>query len=67
MKFLSGDTIPKYYFSSYRYFEEGERHVNRICNEDVLLIVFSGTLRFSENGIKKKIHAGEYYFQEKQI
>lgn len=67
MKFLSGDTIPKYYFSSYRYFEEGERHVSRICNEDVLLIVFSGTLRFSENGIKKEIHAGEYYFQEKGL
>ena len=67
MKFLSGDTIPKYYFSSYRYFEEGERHVNRVCNDDVLLIVFSGILRFSENGVKREIRAGEYFFQEKGI
>ena len=67
MKYLSGDTIPQYKFSSYRFFDAGERHVKRFCNEDVLLIVFRGTLRFSENGVPKAVRSGEFYIQEKGL
>lgn len=67
MKYLSGDIIPQYKFSSYRFFEKGERHVERFCNEDVLLLVFGGTLRFSENGVPKEVRSGEFYIQEKGL
>ena len=67
MKYLSGDTIPQYKFSSYRFFDSGERHVDRVCNDDVLLIVFKGALRFSENGVAKVVRGGEFYIQEKGI
>ena len=67
MRFLTGETIPQYKFSSFRFFEKDEKHVDRICNEDVLLLVFSGTLRFSENGILIEVGEGEYYIQEKGI
>lgn len=67
MRFLRGDSIPQYKFSSYRYFEEGEYHVTRICPEDVLVLVFKGTLRFLENGIEREVRAGEFYIQEKGI
>lgn len=67
MKYLSGDLIPQYKFSSYRFFEKGEHHVERFCNDDVLLLVFDGTLRFSENGIPKAVSGGEFYIQEKGL
>ena len=67
MEALSGNILPEYKFSSYRFFERGEKHVNRICNEDVLLIIFSGTLRFFENGEPIELSAGEYYIQEKGL
>ena len=67
MRGLSGKTLPIYKFSSYRYFEKGEKHVTRICKEDVLLIVFGGVLRFRENGVLKEIKAGEYYIQQKGL
>lgn len=54
-----------YLHSSYRYFNKNEHHVNRFCKEDVLLLVFEGVLRFSENGEEKEILAGEYYIQKK--
>ena len=67
MKYLSGDAIPQYKFSSYRFFEKGERHVERFCNDDVLLLVFKGTLRFSENGVAREVSGGEFYIQEKGL
>ena len=67
MKYLSADEIPQYKFSSYRFFDKGERHVDRVCNDDVLLLVFKGTLRFSENGVPKEVQSGEFYIQQKGI
>ena len=55
--------IPKYEYSSFREFFEGEHHISRICPESVLLIVFSGILRFEEEGKEVEVGAGQYYIQ----
>ncbi len=52
-----------YLCSSFRFFNEGEYHVTRYTDYDVLLLVFEGTLRFTENGIPVEVTEGEYYIQ----
>lgn len=54
----------KYKFASLRYFDENEHHINRVCKDDVLLLVFDGVLRFSEDGELYEIHPGEYHIQK---
>ena len=54
----------EYFYASMRYFKEGEHHVTRICDEDVLLLVYEGVLRFEEDGISYEIHPGEYHIQK---
>ncbi len=54
-----------YRVASFRYFEKGEHHCTRFCEENVLLLVFSGVLRFSEDGKQIEVKAGEYYIQRK--
>ncbi len=54
----------QYLFASLRYFDEKEYHVDRICSDDVLLLVFEGVLRFSEDGVGYEIHPGEYHIQK---
>ena len=56
-----------YKFASFRYFEKAEHHVTRFCKDNVLLLVFDGVLRFSENGVEKEVRAGEYYVQRKNV
>lgn len=60
---LSFDKVPIYYSSSFRFFEEHEKHMTRICSQDVLLMVFEGTLRFVEDGVPVEVSEGEYYIQ----
>ena len=52
-----------YKYASLRYFLEGEHHVSRLCRDDVLLLVFDGVLRFTEDGKPYEIHKGEYHIQ----
>ena len=47
-----------YKFASFRYFERGEHHVSRFCLDNVLLLVFGGVLRFSEDGEEIEVRAG---------
>lgn len=54
-----------YRVASFRYFEENECHCTRYCEENVLVMVFSGVLRFSENGRQIEVKEGEYYIQQK--
>lgn len=49
--------------ASLRYFSTGEYHINRIGQDDVLLLVFSGILRFTEDGTPFEINAGQYHIQ----
>lgn len=53
-----------YQYASMRYFSTGERHIDRFCKHDVLLMVFDGVLRFSEDGTEYEVHAGEYHIQK---
>lgn len=50
--------------ASLRYFAPNEHHVRRFCEDDVLLLVFEGILRFSENGEEREVKTGEYYIQK---
>ncbi len=54
-----------YKHSSFRYFEEEEHHVTRYSQDDILLLVFEGVLRFSEDGKEQEVCAGEYYIQRR--
>lgn len=54
----------EYLYSSLRFFDENELHVTRFCTDDVLLLVYEGVLRFTENGVHYEIGAGEYYIQK---
>ena len=53
----------EYLHSSLRFFNENERHIDRFCREYVLLMVFEGVLRFSEDGTEYEIHPGQYHIQ----
>lgn len=57
----------KYLHSSLRFFDKNERHISRFCNINVLLLVFDGVLRFSEDGIPCEVATGQYYIQRKNL
>lgn len=65
MRGINLDEPIEYCYASLRYFRQKECHVSRICPEDVLVLVFAGILRFSENGIDYEVHPGEYFIQQK--
>ena len=65
MQGINLDKPITYRVASFRYFEKGECHCTRFCEENVLVMVFSGVLRFSENGNQIEVKAGEYYIQKK--
>ena len=65
MKGLNLDQAIQFKCASFRYFEKHEHHVTRFCKDNVLLLVFEGTLRFSENGEQVEVSGGEYYIQQK--
>ena len=60
---LSMDSLPTYRFSSFRYFDKGEHHMERTFCEDVLLLVMDGVLRFHEDGTPVEVSSGEFYIQ----
>ncbi len=51
--------------ASFRFFDKGEYHITRHCSSDVLLLVFRGVLRFTEDGKACEVKAGEYFIQKK--
>lgn len=65
--FLDVQSLPRHIYSHYRTFLPGEKHVTRHCGEDVLLLMFSGVLRFSEGGVPVEVGPGEYYIQRKGL
>lgn len=60
---LSLNNPISFYTGSHRSFYEGERYVNRVCEQSVLLLVYDGVLAFSENGEPVYVKEGEYYIQ----
>ena len=59
------DRVITYKHASLRFFKEKEHHITRLCEDNVLLLVFEGVLRFSENEEEIEVSAGEYYIQKK--
>lgn len=64
---LDMDQQPIYAFSDFKYFLAGEKHVTRICSEDVLLIMLDGTLYFNEDGEPVQVTKGQYYIQRRGL
>lgn len=60
---LSFEKIPHYIYSNNRQFLPNELHMDRIFDEDVLLIMRKGILRFYEDGQPVELSPGEYYLQ----
>lgn len=48
---------------SYRFFEDGEKHITRVCDYFVLIIMLENTLYFTENDLDISVSAGEWYIQ----
>lgn len=53
-----------HHLSFFRYFTANEHHITRRYQYNVLLIVFKGVLRFSEDDVPVEVGAGEYYIQK---
>ena len=64
---LNLDRPPQFCDSSFRAFLPREKHVDRICPEDVLVMVYDGVLRFHEDGVLREIRKGEYYIQRRGL
>lgn len=52
-----------YKYSSLRYFDKNEHHVTRFCEDDVLVLVFRGVLRFTEGDESYEVYPGQYHIQ----
>ena len=56
-----------YKHASFRFFEEKEHHTTRFCGDNVLLLVYKGILRFSEDGVKQEVCAGSIISKGKTV
>ena len=54
----------EYSHSSLRFFAPEECHITRYCGDDVLLLVYDGVLRFTEDGIHYSLHPGQYHLHK---
>lgn len=53
-----------YLDAAVRCFEVGEHHITRTSECDVLVMVYEGVLRFSEDGVEYEVHPGQYHIQK---
>lgn len=63
MKGIDLNKPVNYVYASLRYFDPKEYHVTRYCEDDVLVMVFQGVLRFTEDGTLYEIYPGQYHIQ----
>jgi len=61
------NTLPEYKYSGFKNFSVGEKHVTRICNEDVLILMLDGELSFREDGKDILLCKGQYYIQKRGL
>ncbi|AUS95146.1 hypothetical protein CDQ84_03380 [Clostridium thermosuccinogenes] len=54
---------PEYLISSYRHFNEGEKHVTRICKDFVLIFMLERELYFTEDNCHIEVKPGQWYMQ----
>lgn len=67
MRGISLNKPIQYCGASFRFFAPREHHISRVFGYDVLILVFEGTLRFSEGGHEVEVGSGEYYIQKKGV
>lgn len=60
---LDLETLSVFRLGSYRLFAPHEKHITRICRDDVLLLMLGGSLSFKEDGVTVTLMEGEYYIQ----
>ena len=65
--FMSVESLPKYFYSKKIRFRKDETHISRIYHYSVIIFIFSGILRFTENGKKIELHPGDYYIQREGL
>ncbi|MDF2541400.1 MAG: hypothetical protein K0S47_1118 [Herbinix sp.] len=65
--YLHKNPWPEITTGSYRYFNEGEKHVTRICNYYVLIFMLDRTLLFSEDHQEIELKKGEWYVQKPNL
>ncbi len=61
---LDLNILPQFSTSAYKFFTKNEKHINRVCHNNVLIIMLDGTLYFNENGQPVVIKKNEYYIQK---
>ena len=66
-EYLDTQSPVSYLYSHYRRFDPDEKHITRTCQEDVLLLMLDGVLRFEESGVPVELRAGEYYIQKRGL
>ncbi len=64
---LDMNSLPQVDISSYRRFSKSEKHITRIFEWDVLIIMLSGELNFREDGVDISLKGGEYYIQRRGL
>ena len=64
MRGIDLDKPIRFLHSSLRFFSENEHHITRFCEDDVLVMVFEGVLRFTEDNICYEVHPGQYHIQK---
>ncbi len=63
MYYLDDNSFAVFKSCSMRKFDEGERHITRVFNSSVLILMLGGVLKFTEDGEDISLRRGEYYIQ----
>ncbi len=64
---LQFSQLPEFSLCSKKIFLPSERHVTRLVEHSVLILMLEGTLYFREDGEDCAVSAGEYYIQRKGL
>lgn len=67
MYFLSNTGLQTFICCSMRKFENNEVHITRVCDSSVLILMFSGILRFTEDEEEIELYPNEYYIQRQGL
>ena len=67
MYYLSSSEMQRFEYCQMRKFDIGEHHITRVFNISVLILMFDGILRFTEDGRDIELRRGEYYIQRQGL
>ena len=64
MRGIDLDKPITFLWSSLRFFSKNEHHITRFCEDDILVMVFDGVLRFTEDNVPYEVYPGQYHIQK---